>query len=133
MLVIPGNHDIDSKSAARFSGDGYDLVESIDAAGFLEIYNSFGYNMALNRDKNSLSYTYDLSPNYRLLMVDVNTEKSPGILTDETFEWIIEQLEEAKSSDKKSDSCQSSKYTCTQQHLYRWVCNGRIREVMFSL
>ncbi len=101
ILVIPGNHDLYSKTAASFSGDGYTLVESIDADGFLEAYHSFGYDRALDRDENSLSYTYELGPEYLLLMVDVNTEKSPGKLTEETFDWVKAQLSAAKKSGKK--------------------------------
>ena len=45
-------------------------VQTIDAGGFASIYAQFGYNEASERDPYSLSYTYDLSPSMRLLMLD---------------------------------------------------------------
>ena len=96
VLVIPGNHDLNSRTAACFKGDGYTLVDSVSAGAFAEIYGDYGYLEATGRDSFSLSYTYDVSPELRLLLVDVNTESAPGICTDETLAWVSEQLKEAK-------------------------------------
>ena len=46
------------------------LAEAVSANEFAEIYNDFGYDEALSRDPASLSYTYDLGPDMRLLMLD---------------------------------------------------------------
>ncbi len=97
VLVIPGNHDLNSRIAACFKGDGYTLVDSVSAGAFAEIYGDYGYLEATGRDSFSLSYTYDVSPELRLLLVDVNTESAPGVCTDETLAWVSEQLKEAKS------------------------------------
>ena len=56
VLVIPGNHDLNSTMAASFQGRSYTLVDSVDAGQFAEIYGDFGYREALARDKASLSY-----------------------------------------------------------------------------
>ena len=79
VFVIPGNHDIAYRNAARFSGDGYQRV-------------------ALSRDAVSLSYTAALAPGWRLLMIDVNMEDAPGRVKDETVAWAKRALAEAKAA-----------------------------------
>lgn len=96
VLVIPGNHDLNNPLAASFQGDSHRVVESVSARQFADIYDDFGYREALGRDKASLSYVYDLSPGLRVLMVDVNTKDSPGVLADETLRWVKRQLKAAR-------------------------------------
>ena len=98
VLVIPGNHDLYSRSAARFEGDGYTRVESISAQEFAAIYGAFGFDDALARDSASLSYVARLSDSLRVLMVDANTEDAPGCITEETLAWIAHQLEDARQA-----------------------------------
>ena len=75
-------------------------VQTIDAGGFASIYAQFGYNEASERDPYSLSYTYDLSPSMRLLMLDTcqysPVSKIGGMIGTETYEWIDRQLEKAR-------------------------------------
>ncbi len=97
VLVIPGNHDFTEKRAARFQGDSYQLVDSIDATEFLELYGDLGPNDALSRDETSLSYVTELSPHVRILCVDVNTVVGlPGILTQSTLDYVEKELQQAK-------------------------------------
>lgn len=97
VLVIPGNHDFTEKRAARFQGDSYQLVDSIDATEFLELYGGLGPNDALSRDETSLSYVTELSPHVRILCVDVNTVVGlPGILTQSTLDYVEKELQQAK-------------------------------------
>jgi predicted MPP superfamily phosphohydrolase len=42
VLAIPGNHDLTLKRAAKFEGDSYELVRSIDASEYLDLYVDFG-------------------------------------------------------------------------------------------
>jgi hypothetical protein len=91
-LVIPGNHDLDNRQAASFSGNGYSFVETIDADTFASIYASFGYKDALSYDKTSLSYLYRINEKVRVLLVDVNTKEAPGKVTGTTLDWIEQQL-----------------------------------------
>lgn len=95
VLVLPGNHDLESTSAAAFHGDSYTLVDSIDAQQFEEIYGAFGLDDAISKDSTSLSYVAQLKPNLRILMLDVNTASSSGVLTDGTLEWVKRQLADA--------------------------------------
>ena len=99
VVVIPGNHDINNKNAASFDGRSRQQDESITGDEFAEIYNDFGYEEALSRDPASLSYTYDLGPDMRLLMLDScqysPTNKVGGMIKTETYDWIDDRLEKA--------------------------------------
>lgn len=95
VLVIPGNHDLNDPMAAAFHGDGFVHVDSVTPEEFAEIYADFGYHAAIARDPASLSYVAALGPDLRILMLDVNTPSSPGILTDETLRWVELQLQRA--------------------------------------
>lgn len=99
VVVIPGNHDINNKNAASFDGRSRQPAQIITADEFAKIYNDFGYEEALDRDPASLSYTYDLGPDMRLLMLD-SCQYSPvnkvgGMIKTETYDWIDNQLEKA--------------------------------------
>ena len=98
VFVMPGNHDLYSGSAASFSGEGYELTNSVTAEEFAEIYGAFGYDEALSRDEDSLSYTARLSPGLILLMVDVNTYSYAGAVKQETLDWAEQQLAAAQES-----------------------------------
>lgn len=96
VLVLPGNHDLENPMAASFNGDGFTLIDSINSQQFEEIYQAFGLNEAMDRDNASLSYIAELTPGLRLLMLDVNTADSPGVLTNSTLQWVERQLREAE-------------------------------------
>lgn len=96
VYVLPGNHDLNNSSARRFWKETAYLTDTVTGAEFEEIYAAFGYSDAVARDKHSLSYTADLAPGLRLLMVDVNTPEYPGGLSGETLEWVETQLETAQ-------------------------------------
>ena len=97
VLAIPGNHDFTIKRAAKFLKDSYELVDSIDASEYIELYGDFGRLDSFDFDATSLSYVYELSPNLRILCVDVNTVQGmPGILTEGTLSFVKEQLERAR-------------------------------------
>ena len=80
------------------SGEGYELTNSVTAEEFAEIYGAFGYDEALSRDEDSLSYTARLSPGLILLMVDVNTYSYAGAVKQETLDWAEQQLAAAQES-----------------------------------
>lgn len=101
VYVIPGNHDLNSSMAARYSGDGYERVESPTEGEFAQIYADFGYNEAISRDGSSLSYTAQLAPGLRLLMLDVNTRTNPGWALDGTLEWLDDQLAQAAAAGER--------------------------------
>ncbi|MBQ8092427.1 MAG: metallophosphoesterase [Clostridia bacterium] len=101
VYVIPGNHDVYNRNAARFEETQFERIPSATSDQFRSIWNDFGYSGAVSCAPDSLSYTIDLSPSIRLLMVDVNTENHIGELTMETARWIETQLKDAEKSHHK--------------------------------
>ncbi len=95
VCVIPGNHDMYSGTAVSFAGDSYTRVDSITSEEFSSMYGSFGFDEALSRDTDSLSYVYQCAPSTRLLFVDVNASAMYNRVSDTTLEWIEEQLKQA--------------------------------------
>lgn len=95
VLVLPGNHDA-AGTAYTFFGEWAKPIESVDQAGFAEIWADFGLNQALSRDGASLSYCYQLDPALRLLCLDANTAGVTGSLSDDTMKWIELQLKDAR-------------------------------------
>ncbi|MBR2571264.1 MAG: metallophosphoesterase [Clostridia bacterium] len=100
VFVMPGNHDLCNRDAARFSGDSFKRVESADPAGFREIYSAFGYADADASDSGSLSYMAELNDEWSLLFLDANTPEAPGPLRSETLEWAEKQLSLANREGK---------------------------------
>lgn len=98
VLALPGNHDLNSGYAVRFTGKTYEPVENLKPAQFDEVYAEFGYNGASARDEASRSYVFPLSDELRVLMVDVNTIGNEGVLKPETLDWVKTQLEEARQA-----------------------------------
>lgn len=99
-LVIPGNHDLNSDSAMTFSGEDYAAAEGLSAEEFKELYAPFGLNQALSRDEHSLSYVYAPRKDLRVLMLDTNAGAWCSV-TDETMEWVEQQLKAAKRAGAK--------------------------------
>lgn len=103
ILVIPGNHDINSHKAAFYYGEEVVPAETVSAAEFAGIYAPFGYAQAVSRDENSLSYIYELDDHHWAMMLDT-CQYDPvnlvnGRLSPETLEWIRVQLEYARDND----------------------------------
>ncbi|MDO4295525.1 MAG: metallophosphoesterase [bacterium] len=99
VLVIPGNHDINSPHASGYRGDSTYSAQQISAKQFEEIYRDFGYKEARARDPYSLSYVYELNDYTWILMLDScqykPENKVGGMIQEGTYEWLEEVLEEA--------------------------------------
>lgn len=95
VLVIPGNHDIENRNAATFHGSDFTRIDSVTPEEFADIYAACGYDGALARDPASLSYTYEIKPGLRALMLDVNMPDSKNRVKDETMAWVEVQLRDA--------------------------------------
>ena len=96
VYVLPGNHDVYRGTSASFFGDGYELVPSVSGEDFSRIYGAFGFEEALSRDTDSLSYMAQLNEGTRLLMLDANTFHDYCSLSKKTLDWAEEQLSAAK-------------------------------------
>lgn len=99
VLIIPGNHDINNHAAAQYIGEDRMPAEFTTPEEFREIYRDFGYDEAASEDKLSLSYTFDLDPSTRFLMLDTCQYRRQalvgGAILSDTYDWIEEQLEDA--------------------------------------
>lgn len=104
VLVIPGNHDVDSSAwdytnvTSDTPSEEVPLVESLTSVGFMELYENFGPAQALSRDENTFSYIYEATPYLRILMLDTNCF-GKGYVKDETLEWLEKELLDAKLAD----------------------------------
>jgi 3',5'-cyclic AMP phosphodiesterase CpdA len=99
VYVIPGNHDISNPWARGFKEDKQYVTANINDKDFRRIYRKFGYDEAISRDKNTLSYLAAPSKDVWLLMLDTNKYKnnsklgSPetdGEINQDTLDWIKE-------------------------------------------
>lgn len=102
VLVIPGNHDINSQSPWEIRGNRAILTENVTPEEFEEIYADFGYNEAIYRDEDSLSYVADLGKNCWVIMLDASIYKDGdvkpgGLLSKATRDWVSGVLEDAKA------------------------------------
>lgn len=95
VLVIPGNHDIDSYRAFSYSGNDVAYTDNISKEDFREICWNFGPADALSCAEDSFSYVYALTDDVWLITIDANT-KGAGRVTDETLAWAKKQLEKAR-------------------------------------
>ncbi len=104
VYVVPGNHDVNNAKAKMFDGDNAYPVAITSAADFASIYGNFGYNDAIDRDPNSLSYVAQVGEDFRIIGIDAckYEEYGPagdvadGRIKPATLSWILEQLAAAK-------------------------------------
>lgn len=102
VLVIPGNNDINSPDAMSFEGVGSTSVPNVTPGEFVSIYGDFGYNDALYRDINSLSYIFQLRDDLWILGIDAciytPAYKRSGVVNPNTMIWIQEKMAEANEN-----------------------------------
>lgn len=96
VLLIPGNHDTDNFMAAGFAGYERELVETVDQKEFQKLYRKLGYDDALSRDRDSLSYLYPVRSDLWILLLDVNESVEFNQFSASTLEWMTKQLEAAR-------------------------------------
>jgi hypothetical protein len=99
VFVVPGNHDINNPEALSFKGETPSPVSSVIPEDFASIYGSFGYNDALYRDENSLSYISQPFSNVWILVIDackykenVGSSDVSGAIKPATLDWIQVKL-----------------------------------------
>lgn len=97
IYVVPGNHDLLNPWARGFTETEQYITDTISPDDFEKIYNSFGYEEAVSRDKSSLSYLVAPSDDLWLLMLDtciydfnelIGAPTTNGEISSDTFEWI---------------------------------------------
>jgi 3',5'-cyclic AMP phosphodiesterase CpdA len=109
VYVVPGNHDINNPHAFAYEGDMTIPVDNISPAMFPQIYEHYGYNEAIYRDPNSLSYVVEPCTDVWLFALDscIYNENSDlgypvtdGRFSQPTLNWLLEKISEAKAENK---------------------------------
>ena len=104
VYVIPGNHDLFNPWARAFKDDKQIVIDGITDKEFTSMYGPYGYDEALSRDKESLSYAVRAASGLWLLMIDSSQYKNnqkfgfpqtDGRVTPSTLKWIDECVESA--------------------------------------
>jgi hypothetical protein len=108
VYVVPGNHDINNPDAVSYSGAQTTPVPNISPDDFVTIYGQFGFEQALSRDANSLSYLVEPAPGLCVLGMDacrykenMDTPIVGGRFSQETLNWILAQIAWAKANNKQ--------------------------------
>lgn len=109
VWVIPGNHDVNNTNAKTFAGGMVRTVASPTSTEFATIYANMGYNDALERDPNSLSYVCEPLPGLWLLAIDDNLckerDKNKSLeangINAQSLAWILAKADEAKEKGKQ--------------------------------
>src|SRR5258708_18274798 len=70
VFVVPGNHDVNNPESAQYDGDNATPAPSISAADFAAYYAGYGYDHAISRDQQSLSYVAEAFPGFWILGLD---------------------------------------------------------------
>lgn len=107
VFVVPGNHDIENPWAKRYIGDKTSNTDSISSDEYLRLYDAFGYDEAVSRDPDSLSYLAMPAEDVWLLMLnssDYNNNyknrypEQGGCLSPQTLQWMEECAELAREN-----------------------------------
>lgn len=97
VYVIPGNHDIADGWAQSYQGKEVKRVKQILPGDFAELFAEMGYEEAISRDKDSLSYAVKPFEDLLLVMIDTNkyindvSRSNPttsGKLRPKTSDWL---------------------------------------------
>lgn len=110
VYVVPGNHDINNPHAVAFEGDSTRAVENISPDDFASLYADFGYDAALYRHENSLSYIVEPVTGVWLVALDscqyednasLGSPVTAGALSDDLLGWLQPLLTEAQRQGKR--------------------------------
>ena len=104
VYLVPGNHDINNAKAKLYNGDNDYPVDMTSPTDFASIYGNFGYNNAIARDINSLSYVVQPQEGLRIIGIDASKyeeygpsgDVAAGRIKPATLTWILAQMAEAK-------------------------------------
>ncbi len=101
VYVVPGNNDINNPDAVSFKSSPPLPVENIDPDQFASLYGNFGYDEALYRDENSLSYICQPCDGLWILGIDANKYADAdvsGAINPSTMAWIQDKMAEASEN-----------------------------------
>jgi hypothetical protein len=105
VFVTNGNHDLSNQYALSYHGSETVSVDTVDREDFREIYAAFGYDQAVARDTDTLSYAVNLGSGHRLIVMDAciyNNDKGPGrrqegggAFSEASLNWALAQIQAA--------------------------------------
>lgn len=110
VFVVPGNHDINNPFAKRYIGDEEISASTITDDEYMSLYAPYGYDEAVSKDPDSLSYLAMPTEDTWLLMLDStdfenNLRKQypeqGGVLPSRTLNWIEQCYNLAKENDAR--------------------------------
>lgn len=104
VFVINGNHDLNDKGGVAYVQVGAQPDENADkkidlawakSTDFLDIYKDYGYDKALSRAPDDLSYSANMGDQFRLILIDTNKyddaepkdAAAEGEVRDTTLTW----------------------------------------------
>lgn len=87
----------------KYEGDQTIKVESISPEDFKKIYADYGYNEAIAKDPDSLSYVVQPTKNLRVIAIDdckyaPDSDRSGGEISATKLAWIKAQIDNAKKN-----------------------------------
>jgi len=103
VLVIPGNHDVNNPAAASYTGTSATSIANVSATEFASIYGNCGYNNAVERDPNSLSYVSEPANGVWVMGIDAchyAPSETAGSLSTTTLAWVKSIITKAKAQNK---------------------------------
>lgn len=141
VYVIPGNHDINNPWAREFKGESMLKTDFISKKDFIDIYQEFGFNDAISKDKSSLSYLVAPSDNLYILMLDdnlynnnlsMNYPEVNGYVSKETLKWINSCGKLAKNNNAKIIAVSHHNITNHSNYIYNGFTIDNNEEVLES-
>jgi 3',5'-cyclic AMP phosphodiesterase CpdA len=107
VFVVPGNHDINNPFAKSYMGDEEINISTITGDEYMSLYAPFGYDEAVSKDPDSLSYLAMPTEDTWFLMLDStdyeNNQRKQypeqgGVLPSRTLNWIEQCCDLAKEN-----------------------------------
>jgi 3',5'-cyclic AMP phosphodiesterase CpdA len=109
VYVVPGNHDINNPQSFAYADSQKVLIPTVNPAEFCNIYAEFGFNQAIAKDINSLSYIVEPIDGLWLFALDACCYRenaqgqhpvTGGKFSSETLIWIENELDKAAENGK---------------------------------
>lgn len=98
IYVVTAGHDIAKTPKAYPGGDEPIPTEGIKFDDLLSYYGEFGYDTAIEFNREHMSYVAQLADGIRLLVICNDTAQGNNITySDEFLDWMAEQVKKAKA------------------------------------
>lgn len=96
IYLITARHDYDDNDSFEFDGDKMLPVKAMPRDELRDFYKDFGFDGAISKHKESMSYVAQLADGIRLLALNCDGDcKDFKGLWDNQMKWALEQIEDA--------------------------------------